>query len=92
MKNLIDLGVELKQLRRQSKMTQVQVSAALGMRQEALSRVESGHANDFSVNKLLRLVQALGYEVQFAPQRARPTLNDVLAETRASANTGPTSR
>ena len=92
MKTLVDLGVELKQLRQQTKMTQEQVAAALGMRQEALSRFERGHTNDFSVSKLLRLAQTMGYDLQFVPQHGRPTLSDVLAETRASANTGPTSR
>jgi hypothetical protein len=62
------------------------------MRQEALSRFERGRNNDFSVAKLLRLVQIMGYDVQFVPLQSRPTLSDVLAETRVSANTGPASR
>ena len=92
MKTIADLGLELKQLRQQTKMTQEQVTAALGMRQEALSRFERGRANDFSVLRLLRLAQAMGYELQFVPAHGRPTLSEVLAENRASANTGPTSR
>lgn len=92
MKTIADLGLALKQLRRQTKMTQEQLAGALGMRQEALSRLECGRANDFSVTRLLRLAQTMGYELQFVPLHGRPTLSDVLAETRASANTGPTSR
>ena len=92
MKTIVDLGVELQQLRTQAKMTQGRMANATGMRQEAVSRFECGRGNDFSVGKLLRLVQVLGYDVQFVPARGRPTLHDVLAEIRASANTGPTSR
>jgi len=92
MKTIADLGRELQQLRQQTKMTQEQVAAATGMRQEALSRFERGRSNDFSVAKLLRLAQTMDYGVQFVPLHSRPTLSDVLAETRASANTGPTSR
>ena len=92
MKTIADLGVELQQLRTQAKMTQGRVANVTGMRQEAVSRFEGGRGNDFSVAKLLRLVQALGYDVQFVPAHSRPTLHDVLAETRASANIGPTSR
>lgn len=92
MKTLADLGAELQKLRQQAKLSQKQVAAATAMRQEALSRFESGRSNDFSVAKLLRLVQALGYDLQFVPAQKRPTLTDVLAETRASANTGPASR
>lgn len=92
MKTIVDLGAEFQQLRRLSKRTQGQVAAATGLRQEALSRFERGRGNDFSVAKLLRLVQSLGYEVQLVPARSRPTLDDVLAEARTSANTGATSR
>lgn len=73
-------------------MTQEKAATATGMRQEALSRFERGRSNDFSVAKLLRLVQTMGYDVHFVPLHHRPTLTDVLAETRASVNTGPTSR
>ena len=79
-------------MRQQSKMTQEQVAAAAGMSQEAVSRFERGRGNDFSVAKLLRLAQVLGYDVALVSARNRPTLNDVLRETRTSANTGPDSR
>jgi hypothetical protein len=38
------------------------------------------------------MLQVMGYDLQFTPSRNRPTLKDVLAETRNSANTGPMSR
>ena len=92
MKTIADLGAELQQLRQQSGLTQQHAAAVTGMRQEAVSRFERGRGNDFSVVKLLRLAQSLGYEVQLVPHQSRPTLTDVLAQTRASANTGPDSR
>lgn len=92
MKTIVDLGAEFQQLRRLSNRTQGQVADATGLRQEALSRFERGRGNDFSVDKLLRLAQSLGYEVQLVPARSRPTLDDVLVEARTSANTGATSR
>ena len=92
MNTIADLGRDLQKLRKQAALTQGQVAVAVGMRQEAVSRFESGSGNDFSVAKLLRLAQALGYDLQFVPLHKRPTLTDVLDETRASANTGPKSR
>jgi transcriptional regulator with XRE-family HTH domain len=92
MKTLSDLGDELQRLRQSAKRNQTHLAEATGMRQEALSRFERGRGNDFSVAKLLRLAQALGYDLAFVPSHGRPTLDDVLAETRASANTGPESR
>ena len=55
------------------------VAEAVGMRQEALSRFESGASTDFSAVKLLRLLRFLGHEVQFTPLVRRPTLSAVLA-------------
>lgn len=92
MKTLSDLGEEFQRLRQSAKVNQTHLADLTGMRQEALSRLERGRGNDFSVAKLLRLAQALGYDLTFVPAHGRPTLDDVLAETRASANTGPESR
>ena len=69
--------------------TQVEVATAVGMRQEALSRFESGAGNDFSAAKLLQLLRVLGHQVQFTPLVRRPTLGDVLSEVKRGANTGP---
>jgi len=92
MKTLADLGTEFQTLRRSTRMTQQQLADAAGMHQENVSRFERGRGNDFSVAKLLRMLQVMGYDLQFTPARQRPTLEDVLAEARSSANTGPLSR
>lgn len=86
------LGKQVRALRKAAGKTQVDVASAVGMRQEALSRFESGAGADFSAAKLLRLLAVLGYEMQFAPLVRRPTLNDVLDEVRRGDNTGPESR
>ena len=54
------------------------VASAVGMRQEALSRFESGRATDFSLSKLMRLLQVLGHELEFKPIVRRPSLKDLL--------------
>lgn len=93
MKTLPDLGTAFKQLRKQAGKTQVAVAAAVGMRQEALSRFESGAGADFSLAKLLRLLQAVDAQLDFktvGPKR--PTLNTVLQERRSNTNTGPDAR
>jgi transcriptional regulator with XRE-family HTH domain len=92
MKTLMDLGEEFQALRKQAHKTQTVVASMAGMQQEALSRFERGRGNDFSLGKMLRLVHALGYEVQFVPMQSRPTLADVYQERKQSANVGPQSR
>jgi DNA-binding XRE family transcriptional regulator len=92
MKTLPDLGTQYQALRKQAGMTQLEVAAAAGLRQEALSRFERGRGADFSLAKMLRLAQVLGYDLDLVSARKLPTLDDVLQERKAQANTGPLSR
>jgi HTH-type transcriptional regulator/antitoxin HipB len=89
---LPDVGRQYQALRKSAGKTQLEVAKAVGMRQEALSRFESGSGNDFSLVKLLRLLQALNMELDFKSATRRPTLNDVLQERKSNANTGPDAR
>ena len=90
--NLPALGREFRALRKAAGKTQVEVAAAVGMRQEALSRFESGAGTDFSVANLLRLLRMVGHEMQFAPLVRRPTLDEVLSDVKRGVNTGPDAR
>ena len=92
METLPDVGLHFRALRKQAGKSQMEVAMAVGMRQEALSRFESGHAADFSLSKLLRLLQVLERDLEFVPSTRRPTLTAVLAERRNNSNLGPTSR
>jgi len=89
---LPDVGQLVRTLRKNAGKTQAELAQAVGMRQEALSRFETGRGNDFSLAKLLRLLQALGVEIDVKPINRRPTLREVLQERRSNANTGPDSR
>jgi HTH-type transcriptional regulator / antitoxin HipB len=92
MQAMPNVGSQFKALRKQAAKTQGEVAAAAGMRQEALSRFESGSAADFSLAKLLRLLQALNLELDFKAASRRPTLSTVLQERQRHANTGPNAR
>jgi HTH-type transcriptional regulator/antitoxin HipB len=93
METLPDVGAAFRQLRKAAGLTQAEVAAAVGMRQEALSRFEAGRAADFSLGKLLRLLQAVDARLDFeAAGPRRPTLDVVLKERRAGLNSGPRAR
>jgi len=92
METLPDVGLRFRQLRKRAGKTQAEVARAVGMRQEALSRFESGRAADFSLTKLLRLLQALDSRLDFTSAARRPTLASVLEERLRNANVGPDSR
>ncbi|MFZ4539323.1 helix-turn-helix domain-containing protein [Propionivibrio sp.] len=89
---LPDVGHRFRQLREKAGKTQSEVAGAVGMRQEAISRFESGRGADFSLTKLLRLLQVLGMELDFVSATRRPTLSSILEERRHNANVGPDSR
>ena len=92
MKTLPELGAEFQAMRREVGLTQKETAHRVGMRQEALSRFERGRGGDFSVAKLLRLAQALGRDLDFAPAHRRPpTLDDVYAERQAQSGYSGTS-
>lgn len=80
--DLAGRGARFRTLRKQARKTQRELAAATGMRQEAISRFEAGSASDFSLNKLLTLLQALDLEFDFKPAVRRPDLDDLLAERR----------
>jgi transcriptional regulator with XRE-family HTH domain len=89
---LRDAGERLRQLRKEAGLTQTELASRVGMRQEALSRFESGHGPDFSAGRLLKLLHALGHGLDFVPLNRRPTLNDTLRERREGLNVGPHAR
>ena len=92
LQTLQDAGQHFKTLRQAANKTQTEVASAVGMRQEALSRFEAGRATDFSLSKLMRLLQVLGHELEFKPTVRRPSLNELLGEVRHGTNSGPNAR
>lgn len=92
LRTLPDVGQRFRDLRKSAGKTQLEVAKAVGMRQEALSRFESGRGNDFSLAKLLRLLQVLDLELDFRTITRRPNLKDLLQERLSNANTGPESQ
>lgn len=83
MRTLPDVGTCFKAMRKKAHKTQGELAATTSMRQEAISRFETGSAADFSLNKLLKLLEALDLELDFKPAVRRPTLEDLLAERRS---------
>ncbi|MDP3654227.1 MAG: helix-turn-helix transcriptional regulator [Rhodoferax sp.] len=85
---LRDAGERYKQLRKAAGKTQTEVAEAAGLRQETLSRFETGTSNDLSAGKLLRLLQVLDMEMEFVPTTRRPNLNDLQQERRQVSHVG----
>lgn len=85
MTNLPELGRAVAQLRKQRHMTQKQLAALSGLGLSTLARFETGGVAEFGSRKLLRLLEVLGHEMSFSPERRGFTLDDALAERQSAA-------
>jgi transcriptional regulator with XRE-family HTH domain len=80
MKSLLELGRELAQQRQARGMTQKELATLSGMGQSTLARFETGGVAEFGARKLLRLLEVLGFEMNYVPMQRGFTLDDALAE------------
>jgi transcriptional regulator with XRE-family HTH domain len=80
MKTLPDLGLAIARLRKARGMTQKELAALCGTGQSTLARFETGGVAEFGARKLLRLLEVLGYELNFVPTQRSFTLDDALAQ------------
>ena len=93
MQTLSELGAQLAARRKELGKTQGEVGRLAGMRQEDISRLERGQLPGFTANRLMRLAHVLGLTVSLQPAVSKGrTLEVLLDEVRAGANTGPDSR
>lgn len=65
-------------------MTQKELASLCGMGQSTLARFETGGVAEFGSRKLLRLLEVLGYGMDFVPMKREFTLDDALAERQSA--------
>ena len=80
MNSLPELGRAVAGLRHEKNLTQRELAAQVGLGASTLARFETGGVAEFGSQKLLRLLDALGYEMTFAPVNRAFTLDDALAD------------
>ena len=86
MKSLVELGRELAQMRQTRGMTQKELATLSGMGQSTLARFETGGVAEFGSRKLLRLLEVLGFEMNYVPMQGNFSVVDALAELQRSLN------
>ena len=82
-----DLGPAVAALRKEKGLTQKELADKIGMGQSTLARFEKGRVREFGSRKLLSLLGALGYRVEFTKRRPF-TLDDALRERQQEAGNG----
>lgn len=64
------IGVQLAEIRKAQGITQTQLSESIGMKQQAIQRVESGLCSP-SIGLLTVILEALGHEIRIKPKPKR---------------------
>jgi transcriptional regulator with XRE-family HTH domain len=80
MNSLPELGRAVAMFRHEKNLTQRELAVQVGLGASTLARFETGGVAEFGAQKLLRLLDALGYEMTFTPANRAFTLDDALAE------------
>jgi transcriptional regulator with XRE-family HTH domain len=82
MTTLADVSDMLKEVRREARLSQVELARRAGVARTTVARMETLAKNDMSVSALVRLLEVAGYDLAHGHGR---TLEDILAEQRAAS-------
>lgn len=77
---LFEIGQQIKQARKNRKLSQVELGRALGMSRTTIGQIENGTMQDVGVRKLIRLLEYLGLELRVRPAGTPPTLEELREE------------
>jgi transcriptional regulator with XRE-family HTH domain len=84
MTTLADVADQLKAARHTAGVSQTELARRAGVARTTVARMETVAKGDMSLSVLLRLLEALGYELKTIKAGHTRTLEDVLAEQRAA--------
>lgn len=73
MKQVEEIAERLKEMRKQAGLTQADMRLKIGMSQQQYQRIESGA--DMKLSTLLRVLEGLGQELEFADGKVSPLLD-----------------
>lgn len=82
MLSLADVSEVLKSVRKESRLTQGELAERAGVTRSTVSRMETVANDDMSLDAVLRLFEAAGYELRAVKRGHQRTLDHVLAEQR----------
>ena len=83
MLDVISIGKEVAESRKQLKLTQAALSRKAGISRATLDALENGRTGELGFSKVTKLLAALGLELTLQTVRTpRPTLDDLIQENR----------
>jgi transcriptional regulator with XRE-family HTH domain len=77
---MFELGIKIRQVRKEKKLTQAQLACMAGITRKTLSQIETGTVPDIGIRKVERTLEILGLELSLRPAGAPPTLEELQME------------
>jgi transcriptional regulator with XRE-family HTH domain len=77
---LIEIGEQIKKVRKAKRITQGEIAKALGMSRTTIGQIENGTIREIGVRKLFRILEFLGLELRVRLAGRPPTLEELRAE------------
>lgn len=77
---MVELGQMIRRTRKEKRLTQAAVAAAVGIGRMTLSQIENGTIQEIGIRKVMRLLDYLGLELAVRPAGAPPTLEELQKE------------
>jgi len=85
--NMIEIGLAIRDARKQRKLTQHQLEKLLGMSRATLSGIETGRIAEIGIRKMAALCSVLDLEITVGKRRPYPTLQELRQEQRGQSGT-----
>lgn len=77
---LFEIGRQIRQARKQRRMSQAALAGLLAMSRTTIGQIENGIVPEIGVRKLIRIMEILGLELRVRPAGSPPTLDEIRAE------------
>ena len=78
-----DLGIRIRQARKEKRLTQEQLAELAGISRKTLGQIEAGTVPDIGIRKVERALEVLCMELTVRPAGAPPTLEELQKENTA---------
>lgn len=79
--DLVDLGTEIKNARRQRKLTREKLAELSGVSRARIESLENGRVSDMGFKGVLTLMNIVGLDLRLTTfNNKRPTLEDIMEE------------
>jgi transcriptional regulator with XRE-family HTH domain len=83
---LLSIGREIRQARKNRKVSQSDLAKSLGMSRTTIGQIENGTVGEIGVRKLIRVLEFLGLELSVRPAGRPPTMEELREEETFNRN------